>query len=120
MRTEDHQEIESTLREARTDWERRLSAIQSDRRRASGSFERDLDDQAIQRENDEPLDALDARGREELAAIDAALARLAEGRFGRCTRCGHEIGLDRLRSHPTAGTCIDCARSASAPDAGPP
>ena len=109
MQGELRQEIESSLREARSHWERRLEAIQSDRRRVGGTFERDLDDQAIQRENDEPLDALDVRGREELAAIDAALTRLAEGGFGTCTRCGSDIAIERLRSQPTAEVCIDCA-----------
>jgi RNA polymerase-binding protein DksA len=113
MRQELREEIESSLRETRAQWEQRLEAIRSDRRHAKGDFDRDLDDQAIQRENDEPLDALDARGREELAAIDAALTRLAEGGFGACTRCGGDIAIERLRSRPTAETCIDCAQQSS-------
>lgn len=44
----------------------------------------------------------------ELRAIDAALARADEGTYGRCTRCGGEIGDARLRANPAAERCIAC------------
>ena len=47
--------------------------------------------------------------REQLAAVDAALGRLAAGRYGRCERCGQPIGADRLAARPAALTCIRCA-----------
>jgi hypothetical protein len=40
--------------------------------------------------------AADARTRQALDNIDAALTRLAAGSYGICTRCGREISLDRL------------------------
>jgi DnaK suppressor protein len=46
-----------------------------------------------------------------LAAIDAALQRVADGSFGRCRRCGRAIGRERLEARPAADLCIDCARS---------
>ncbi|MBC7441885.1 MAG: TraR/DksA C4-type zinc finger protein, partial [Ramlibacter sp.] len=49
---------------------------------------------------------------EELAAIDAALQRLAGGTFGFCTRGGERIGDERLLARPAADLCIDCARAA--------
>jgi RNA polymerase-binding protein DksA len=106
-------ELEAKLRATREEWERRLDAIQADRRRQSAPLVADSDDQAIQRENDAALDALDARGREELAAVAAALERLAAGTFGTCLRCGAPIPAPRLRAEPTARTCIACARSES-------
>ena len=48
---------------------------------------------------------------EQVAAIDAALERLAEGRYGICDRCGRPIGKDRLAARPAALTCIHCAGS---------
>jgi DnaK suppressor protein len=54
--------------------------------------------------------ALLALAREQLTAIDAALARLEAGRYGRCERCGQPIGDDRLAARPAALTCVRCAR----------
>ena len=53
--------------------------------------------------------ALLEAAREQVAAFDVALARLAEGRYGSCDRCGQPIGADRLAARPAARTCIDCA-----------
>lgn len=48
--------------------------------------------------------------REKVAAIDRALARIADGSFGMCIRCGKVIGAARLLALPTAELCIDCAK----------
>jgi DnaK suppressor protein len=53
--------------------------------------------------------ALLASAREQVAAVDAALARLAAGRYGVCERCGQPIGEDRLAARPAALTCVRCA-----------
>ena len=53
---------------------------------------------------------LDA-AREQVAALDAALGRLAAGRYGVCDRCGRPIGDDRLAARPAATACIQCASS---------
>lgn len=42
---------------------------------------------------------------------DAALARLETGTYGRCTRCGELIALERLEFDPTITLCIACARN---------
>lgn len=44
----------------------------------------------------------------ELRAIDAALARLEDGTYGTCTRCGGDVGTARLRANPAAERCIAC------------
>ena len=54
--------------------------------------------------------ALLEQAREQVAAIDAAVGRqFAEGRYGRCDRCGRPIGEDRLAARPAALTCVRCA-----------
>ncbi|MCE9671623.1 TraR/DksA C4-type zinc finger protein [Myxococcus stipitatus] len=45
----------------------------------------------------------------ELRDIEAALARIDRGAFGRCERCGGAIGRHRLRAVPEARHCITCA-----------
>lgn len=54
--------------------------------------------------------ALVGQAREHLARIDAAMATLAEGSYGRCERCGQPIGVARLAARPVATTCMSCAR----------
>jgi RNA polymerase-binding protein DksA len=44
----------------------------------------------------------------ELAEIDAALARLDAGTYGRCTECGCTIAAARLSEHPEAPRCVSC------------
>lgn len=48
----------------------------------------------------------------ELAAIDAALERLAQGLYGQCTDCGVDIPLARLEAYPMALRCIGCQTQA--------
>ena len=49
--------------------------------------------------------------RHQLAEVDAAKARLADGTYGTCEECGGPIGEGRLEARPTARTCIRCAAS---------
>ena len=53
--------------------------------------------------------ALLEAAREQVAALDDALRRLAEGRYGVCDRCGQPIGAERLAARPAAVTCVRCA-----------
>ena len=46
-----------------------------------------------------------------LADIDAALFRLAIGRFGDCQRCCRPIPADRLQAIPMASDCLRCQLS---------
>lgn len=45
-----------------------------------------------------------------LTEIDAALARIDEGVYGVCGRCGGRIGEERLEALPWATKCIECKR----------
>jgi RNA polymerase-binding transcription factor DksA len=55
------------------------------------------------------LDALVRAAQERLAEIDAAAARLADGRYGICESCGRPIPAARLEARPVARACIACA-----------
>lgn len=52
--------------------------------------------------------ALRDRATQQLALVDAALARLDAGTFGACLRCGRPIAMGRLEALPWAAHCIDC------------
>src|SRR5690606_33984865 len=49
---------------------------------------------------------------EELARIEAALQRMADGDYGYCVLCGEEIDERRLELDPSLPSCIECARQA--------
>jgi RNA polymerase-binding transcription factor DksA len=45
-----------------------------------------------------------------LAEVNAALARIEQGTFGRCENCGQEIPKERLTVLPYTRYCLRCAR----------
>ena len=52
---------------------------------------------------------LNERDQEKLREINTALERINAGVYGKCQRCGREIGIKRLRALPSATLCIECA-----------
>jgi DnaK suppressor protein len=49
--------------------------------------------------------------RDSLAEVDLALAKMNEGRYGLCERCGREISEPRLEAMPATRWCIEHASS---------
>ena len=49
-----------------------------------------------------------SRDRALLSAVDAALKRIAEARFGQCLNCEQEINTKRLEAIPWVRYCITC------------
>jgi len=43
-----------------------------------------------------------------LSAVDAALKRINEGRFGQCLNCEQEINAKRLEAIPWVRYCVTC------------
>lgn len=52
--------------------------------------------------------ATEARRRQRLAQLQAALDRIAGDEFGWCLTCGEEIASARLEIDPASATCVDC------------
>ena len=52
--------------------------------------------------------ALTAQAERHLVELDAALARVEDGTYGVCERCGAPIPDERLEARPTAVTCVTC------------
>jgi DnaK suppressor protein len=44
-----------------------------------------------------------------LVAIETAVAKLDDGSYGECERCGDPIGRERLLALPGTRNCISCA-----------
>lgn len=61
------------------------------------------------------IEALARQARAEVAELDAALARMSEGTFGVCERCGQPIPAGRLLARPSARWCVACAGQSLTP-----
>lgn len=88
-----------------------LSAAAADERKPVA-----LDQQAVGRlsrmdalQSQAMAKAAHARRALELKRVDAALARVEDGEYGYCTRCGEAIEERRLALDPAAPFCAACA-----------
>jgi DnaK suppressor protein len=88
--------------------ERELRGIIESSRSAGTDDEHDPEGATIAYER-QYVAALIAQARQHLDQIDAAMARLADGSYDRCERCGRSIGAARLAARPVASTCVSCA-----------
>lgn len=70
----------------------------------------DWEELAVEREGDEVLESLGVNHQHEMAQIKAALARIAEGEFGFCAKCGSDIAAERLELIPHTPFCSGCAQ----------
>jgi len=57
------------------------------------------------------LEAVGAKDKLRLQGIEAALARLENGKFGICAACGSRIQEERLKAIPYSVFCISCQSS---------
>ncbi|WP_456786680.1 TraR/DksA family transcriptional regulator [Cellulomonas sp. P5_C5] len=106
----------SRLEDLRAQTLERLSALQGEHRAVvDASRDSNADDEhdpegatiAFERAQVDAL-ARDAEAR--LQSVDDALARIDDGTYGTCTRCGHPIAAGRLEARPTATTCVPCTQ----------
>ena len=88
-----------------------LSDIVSNTDGANSDDEHDPEGSTIAFERAQ-VSALLASARASLEALDEALARLHDGTYWECQRCGGEIAPERLAARPAAVHCIACAGSA--------
>src|SRR3546814_10922303 len=73
----------------------------------------DFEEQAIARQDDEALDAVERSTLAEIALTRQALARLDSDTYGLCTTCGETIASARTAALPAAAQCIRRARAAA-------
>lgn len=112
MDDREYQQLREILTDKRDRIHRRLRKIHADRQQEDGPLDKDLEEQAIELENDEVLSQLEPATRQELADVLAALERMEEGRYGKCVDCGEQIATARLKAIPEALRCIECAEEA--------
>jgi RNA polymerase-binding protein DksA len=118
--TIDNDHFRSLLLEERERVEHAIQHLSEDH---DGSLEDETDELATASDNhmgdlasatlDREIDySLGENSEQVLQEIDAALKRIDDGTYGTCTKCGKEIGEERLEARPWASLCIDDARDA--------
>jgi DnaK suppressor protein len=71
--------------------------------------EKELEETASKETLSRELAQLDERGQAELGAIDHALTKMDEGKYGRCEACRRPITIKRLLVLPWTRYCVQCA-----------
>ncbi len=84
----------------------RLHAIESE---LDVPHSKDWEDDAVEHEGDEVLESLGQAGQDEIRRIRAALARMRDGEYGYCAKCGEAISEERLDVLPDTPFCKTCA-----------
>ncbi len=105
----DNDTVRDSLIEKRAELVVRLGKITSDVRHENQPVESDFAELAVQRENDQVIDALGEATRQELTQINRALASIESGEYGYCSECGREIRVERLEVLPYSTKCLNCA-----------
>lgn len=103
----DQAKMKTVLEQQLDELKRRLSHLQVD---LSEPLNRDSSEQAVEKEDDESLEAQAMLVTREIESVSRAIARIEEGEYGICVKCGAEISLARLEARPEAALCINCAR----------
>jgi DnaK suppressor protein len=112
MTKNNFEEIRQQLITKRQEILQRVSDIQKDLCNEDNPPEKDFEEQAVQMENEEVLNALDAEGRATLRKIEHALQRIEAGNYDICAVCDTHIPIERLQVMPYAELCVDCAAEA--------
>ncbi len=94
---------------------RKVAQVEDDLRWLDTNVEPEVEEEGQEENIARLLARLDDRGKAEIEEIDAALARIASGDYGRCEVCGNFIPAARLEAMPTAVMCVACAGARERP-----
>jgi RNA polymerase-binding transcription factor DksA len=87
----------------------RIERYRDHKEQRAGPLDKDMEEQAIELQNDEVVDALEREAEDELRQVMHALARIAAGEGELCEVCEEPITADRLAALPFATLCRHCA-----------
>jgi len=108
MNRKDLETFRTLLQSKRGDLLARVRAARSTEHEGNEEDAPDLGDRALTTMSRDLSYQLSTGEREILKAIDEALRRIEDGRYGNCTNCGKKIKVPRLQAVPWARHCIDC------------
>jgi len=89
----------------------RIERYRAHKEQRNGPLDKDMEEQAVELQNDEVVDSLENEAEEELHQVMHALGRLESGEGERCEACGEPILPARLEALPFTTLCRECAES---------
>jgi RNA polymerase-binding transcription factor DksA len=98
--------VEASLRARLAALTSDIDGLEADRR---APLDADFSEQATELAGQDAIGGIEDNKVAEVAAIHAALARIADGSYGVCSNCGADIPAARMAAMPTATACIKCA-----------
>lgn len=108
--TQLERDIHARLLARKEELNNRMVRLDRHVKRIAEPLTRDFAEQAVERQNDEVVDALWTTTIDELRDVNEALDRLAHEKYGDCERCGKNILPMRLQALPCTTLCSSCAR----------
>jgi DnaK suppressor protein len=105
----DTEAVRERLLKRRDELRQRASEASADLRHEADPLSADFAEQVTQREHDDVLGAISHSAHAEMQQVEAALRRLAAGRYTTCAGCGEDIEPERLAAVPYADRCRACA-----------
>ena len=87
----------------------RFERYKAHKEQRGGPLDKDMEDQSIELQNDDVIEALQQEAEDELRQVMHALERIDDGEGDRCERCGEAIDPRRLTAVPYTTLCRDCA-----------
>jgi RNA polymerase-binding transcription factor DksA len=102
-----HNQRKAQLQVRYAELEERILAIRGE---LDAEHSSDLEELAIEHEDDEVLEGVYNSAQQEIRQIEASLERLDSGEYGICTNCGDPIQEERLNILPYTPFCRDCAK----------
>ena len=110
----DTEKFKTKLLQSKEDLEKSVSYLKSSDpyldKNASDSGNT-LDDDITEIEGHDRITATRLQVKQDLASVEAALARLEKGTYGECLKCGVEIPVERLEVMPTATIHLQCPKN---------
>jgi DnaK suppressor protein len=100
------QTLRASLEEEREQLQTQLAELDDD---SEVSYDENFADSAQVAGQQGANRALSGQLSENLAEVERALGKMDDGTYGRCERCGKEIGEARLEAMPATRFCIDDA-----------
>jgi RNA polymerase-binding transcription factor DksA len=104
-----YDQIRRKLIDRRDEIKGRINKVDQDILHTNGAPDPDSGEQALERENDDVLEALGGLARSELEKINIALESIERNEYGICTLCKKAIAAERLKAIPFADRCVNCA-----------
>ncbi|TQV88190.1 TraR/DksA family transcriptional regulator [Aliikangiella coralliicola] len=103
------EKLKRNLQNRKEELESRIKSINADISHQNQPLSNDWSEQAVERENDEVLEALGNASQKEIAQINLALKRIESGHYQTCENCAEPIPIKRLELIPHTIYCTRCA-----------